>query len=337
MSVTILPARRYELPSVDHGAADDDDDMMQLDGGVDDHRSLSRVTIPGDSITTDAQFMRGHGTYVLDEAAAAAAAGPGSGAATDVRSSVLGSVSRVNKLLSVVPSKARFNPEIGDLAIGVVREVGLRKWRVDIASRCDATLQLASINLPGGIQRRKTGADELQMRTFFQEGDLVLAEVQSYFHDGSVSLHTRSLKYGKLRNGQFARVSPGNVARAKQSAVQLGAVDLVIGNNGYCFIALHSDTSLSASGGGAGANVHNNTSQEASEAIYSDVNAEIPHAAREEIARIHNLLVLLDEAGVRIDVDAVARALEASRIVSDAAAILRQDVRESIIAQVAFG
>jgi hypothetical protein len=37
------------------------------------------------------------------------------------------------------------------------------------------------------------------MRTFFEEGDLLVAEVQSFFSDGAMSLHTRSLKYGKVR------------------------------------------------------------------------------------------------------------------------------------------
>lgn len=37
------------------------------------------------------------------------------------------------------------------------------------------------------------------MRTFFQEGDLLVAEVQAFFGDGAMSLHTRSLRYGKVR------------------------------------------------------------------------------------------------------------------------------------------
>lgn len=36
------------------------------------------------------------------------------------------------------------------------------------------------------------------MRDFFSEGDMVVAEVQAFFADGGVSLHTRSLKYGKV-------------------------------------------------------------------------------------------------------------------------------------------
>lgn len=48
-------------------------------------------------------------------------------------------------------------------------------------------------------QRRKLESDELQMRNFFEEGDLLVAEVQAFFSDGAMSLHTRSLKYGKVR------------------------------------------------------------------------------------------------------------------------------------------
>lgn len=38
------------------------------------------------------------------------------------------------------------------------------------------------------------------MRTFFEEGDLLVAEVQAFFADGAMSLHTRSLRYGKVRS-----------------------------------------------------------------------------------------------------------------------------------------
>ena len=48
-------------------------------------------------------------------------------------------------------------------------------------------------------QRRKLESDELQMRTFFEEGDLLVAEVQAFFADGAMSLHTRSLRYGKVQ------------------------------------------------------------------------------------------------------------------------------------------
>lgn len=144
----------------------------------------------------------GHGTYVDQE---------------QVISSVAGTIERVNKLVTVRAIRTRYNPEVGDLVVGRITEVRCmfsstlerlikfylqvqpRRWKVDANSRQDAVLMLSSVNLPGGVQRRKLESDELQMRLFFEEGDLLVAEVQAFFSDGAMSLHTRSLKYGKVR------------------------------------------------------------------------------------------------------------------------------------------
>jgi exosome complex component RRP4 len=91
-------------------------------------------------------------------------------------------------------------------------------------------LLLSSVNLPGGVQRRKTELDELSMRTFFSDGHLLSAEVQNFFHDGAASLHTRSIKYGKLRNGSLVTVPANLVKRSKSHFVTLSCgVDLIIG------------------------------------------------------------------------------------------------------------
>ena len=89
------------------------------------------------------------------------------------------------------------------MSLAVSQEVGNKRWKVDIGANQEAVLMLGSVNLPGGVLRRKSETDELQMRKFLKEGDLLNAEVQSLYADGSASLHTRSLRYGKLRNGYF--------------------------------------------------------------------------------------------------------------------------------------
>lgn len=318
MSIQILPPVKYNQYKSPQQDEEDDVDMSDLLPSTEP--SLSKITIPGELVTADTQFMRGHGTYTIE-------------GETSIQASLIGSISRVNKLLSVNPLKSRFVPEIGDLVIGIVKEVSLKKWKVDINAKTDATLQLASINLPGGIQRRKTGTDELQMRTFFEEGDLLLAEVQSYFQDGSVSLHTRSLKYGKLRNGQFVKVANGLVTRTKQSTIQIGSVDLILGVNGYCFISKHSDSLLSSDTMG---NTHNNTTEEASEAIYSNVNTEISHGTREEISRLKNVLEILARENLKVDVELVRKAVEASRVIAEVGDLLQIDVGKRIAAEAIY-
>jgi exosome complex component RRP4 len=57
---------------------------------------------------------------------------------------------------------------------------------------------LTAINLPQGEQRRRSEQDQMMMRTFFQEYDLVSGEIQALHRDGSTSIQTRNLKYGKV-------------------------------------------------------------------------------------------------------------------------------------------
>lgn len=95
--------------------------------------------------------------------------------------------------MSVRPLRARYTPEVGDLVVGRIAEVrsaraGLpptwaavadtdgspplaswlqvvaKRWKVEAGGRQDAILMLSSVNLPGGVQRRKLESDELQMR-----------------------------------------------------------------------------------------------------------------------------------------------------------------------------
>lgn len=122
-----------------------------------------------------------------------------------------------------------------------------KRWRVEVSAQVDAALLLSAVNLPGGVQRRRTAEDELNMRAFFLEGDLltvglwggaawsaaqhrwhhtsirlVQAEVQAVHHDGSIMLHTRSSKYGRLQGGLVVAATPTLIKRQKQHFVQLG-------------------------------------------------------------------------------------------------------------------
>ena len=129
---------------------------------------------------------------------------------------VCGTVERVNKLVSVRPLRSRYVPETGDVVLGRVTEIAGKRWKLDVNARQDAVLQLSAVHLPGGVQRRRNAVDELNMRRLYGEDDLVSAEVQSFYADGAVALHTRSLKYGRLSRGQLVRVPPTLVKRVKQ-------------------------------------------------------------------------------------------------------------------------
>ncbi|CAH2068398.1 unnamed protein product, partial [Iphiclides podalirius] len=87
-------------------------------------------------------------------------------------------------------------------------------------------------------KRRRSAEDEQMMRKHLQEGDLISAEVQSIFSDGSLSLHTRSLKYGKLLQGTLVKVFPSLIKRRKNHFHNLPCgISVIIGNNGYIWIS----------------------------------------------------------------------------------------------------
>mmetsp|Transcript_48921 Transcript_48921/g.98432 ORF Transcript_48921/g.98432 Transcript_48921/m.98432 type:complete len:275 (+) Transcript_48921:79-903(+) len=182
------------------------------------------IVTPGEVITRDNGLLRGHGIL--------------SGSDSSLISSTAGVVDRVNKLVSVKPLKRRYCGEVGDIVVGRVTEVGSKRWKIDVQGHKDAVLHLSSVNLPGGEQRMRNYDDQLSMRTFFAEGDLVSAEVQGMQSDGSASLHTRSLKYGKLENGQVFSAPACLVARLKNHALILPdcGVELILGNNGLIWI-----------------------------------------------------------------------------------------------------
>lgn len=186
-----------------------------------------------------------------------------------------------------------------------------KRWRVDVSASQLAILQISAINLPGGILRKRTETDELQIRSFFAEGDLVVAEVQQLHQDGAASLHTRSLKYGKLRNGVFVSVSGtgggGGVVRSKRQVWTMdgangsGKIDVILGVNGYIWISKHAEGE-----GAAQQQVGVNKMEESvSSKVYSSQNDWIDVATVREIARCRSVILALVENGLRVDEDMV--------------------------------
>lgn len=259
---------------------------------------------------TDLRF-RGHGTYNSPDL-------------PTITATLAGTIIKTNKLLSVSPLRARYTPEIGDLVIGRIVEVQKNRWKVDVSAPLLAQLPLSSINLPGGVLRRRTTNDELQIRNYFQEGDLVVAEVQQIgSQDGAATLHTRSLKYGKLRNGVFMAVSGtggGNgVVRSRRQVFNVGGgagvdVNVILGVNGYIWLSKSIDEAEKPSDAGKGGGIGiNNLDEATSLAVYSSQNSEISRETRREIATIAGLIRILAEGGVRVDEDTVTRVIDAAK------------------------
>lgn len=288
------------------------------------------IVTPGEMVTDDPVWMKGHGTYHVQD---------------QTFSSVAGNISRVNRLLSVVPLKSKYQGEIGDHVIGRVTEVGNKRWKVDIGSKQDAVLMLGSVNLPGGVLRRKSESDELQMRGFLKEGDLLNAEIQTIFNSGLVSLHTRSLKYGKLRNGVFLTVPLSLVVKSKNHSHDLpGNVSVILGVNGYVWLyktKAHASNATNNSTlnkigvgkeytAGSGSVSITRLEEESSWEIYSDKNDAISKSIRQTITRYHNVIKALAFGQLGITEQRIIMGYEASLAYADVGLLIDKESMESI-------
>ncbi|CAN8070530.1 unnamed protein product [Agarophyton chilense] len=229
------------------------------------------ITSPGSIIPTEDHSVRARGTLLSNTESGSVL--------TATRAGV---ISRVNKLVMVMPLRARYIPETGDVVVGRVVEIASKRYRIDVNATKHAFLLLTAINLPGGVQRRRNQEDELNMRKYFKEGDLVSAEVQEQRKDGTVALHTRSLRYGKLSGGQLVTVQSELVKRAKKHFHELPCgVHTILGNNGYVFLS-------------------------------SMQNGPLSVEMRRRIARVANSVLALDSEFIAIGPDTIMDAYETS-------------------------
>ena len=181
-----------------------------------------------------------------------------------------------------------------------------------------------------------------------------MAEVRSVFSggDGAAELHTRSLRYGKLRNGMLLVVKGGGTRGGSgggggsgvgSGSSSLGTstgrrqtftlspapslpsdssgtsgpppsdIDVILGLNGYIWIAAHVDDAVTAKAAASLTNVNTLSSADelTSQKSYSSQNDEpISASTRIEIARLALCIKALVAGGVRIEEGTVLRAYE---------------------------
>ncbi|KAB0800870.1 hypothetical protein PPYR_05224 [Photinus pyralis] len=245
------------------------------------NQRVPKIFTPGEIISEQQEFMRGHGTYEED---------------IYLKASVAGIKEQVNKLISIRPLKSRYNGEIGDVVVGRITEVQQKRWKVDTNSRLDSLLLLSSVNLPGGELRRRSAEDEHMMRQYLQEGDLISAEVQNVFSDGSLSLHTRSFKYGKLSQGVMLKVFPSLIKRSKTHFhdLPIGA-SVILGNNGFVWI---SPTMVNQEDNVGG--------------FTQNLEEVVPRGTRETIGRLRNCILALAQSNVMLFDTSILYAYEES-------------------------
>ncbi len=182
-----------------------------------------KIYFPGDVVCENKGLIKGHGIIMRDN---------------NMISCHLGKSKQINKLLIVEPIfKHRHTCEMGDIVIGRVMEIYNKKWKLDSNCTNETTLALSAINLPGVTQRRKIESDEMEMRTFYDIGDIVVCEVQKVNKSGTASLHTRSDKYGKLENGLLIKIPIMQYIQSNSKFIFSNKLNAIASSNGYVWLS----------------------------------------------------------------------------------------------------
>ncbi|KAG6498525.1 hypothetical protein ZIOFF_038245 [Zingiber officinale] len=264
----------------------------------------STITVVADTIPVNHEdsILKGHGTSDLNG---------------EVVATLCGVVERINKLVYVRAQRARYKPEVGDIIVGRVIEIAPKRWRLEINFSQDAVLMLSSMNLPDGIQRRRTAVDELNMRSIFEENDVICAEVRGFQHDGSLHLQARSQKYGKLERGMLLTVPAYLVKRRKQHLhhLQQYGIDLILGCNGFIWVGEH----VNSHGENDSAANRENREDAVNKTGELQVIQEVqeperttPLEVRQHICRVANSVRLLSALGFNLTVEFIIDTVEAS-------------------------
>jgi exosome complex RNA-binding protein Rrp4 len=87
-------------------------------------------------------------------------------------------------------------------------------------------------------QRRKTEEDEINMRNFMREGDLLVAEIKSVsYAEKMIGLHIRNERFGRLGRGYLVEVNNCLVRKTKSQFVEHKGVQFIFGMNGFVWLA----------------------------------------------------------------------------------------------------
>lgn len=137
------------------------------------------------------------------------------------------------------------------------------------------------------------------MRQFFAEGDMLVAEVQSFYGDGTTGLHTRAFKFCKLRNGSLVTVPSVLVQRCKSQFHSLPCgIDIILGLNGYIWVHKKFEKV---------------TGDETDPSVYySNTNDSITDEERQDIARVSNCISALAKQYMHINDTIIVYTYEAS-------------------------
>ncbi len=177
------------------------------------------IVLPGELLASNPK-VAGSGTYIENG---------------KVYAKFLGLLDRTDTSVRVIPLKGRYIPSVGDVVIGIVREVAGNGWVVDINSPYQGFLPVSEN--PEMRQNRKPN-DVLDI------DDVIIAKVLNIDPKMKVTLTMKDRMCRAVRFGRIIGINPARVPRVigkkgsmiRMFKTELG-VQIVVGKNGLIWVS----------------------------------------------------------------------------------------------------
>ena len=150
---------------------------------------------------------------------------------------VIGLAQVSDDAVNVIPLEGFYYPNPGDVVVGVIVNVGITNWEVDIKAPFTAILYAAD-----ALGRPVNPAKE-DLTHYLDVGDIIVAKIEAFDRTRNPVLTIRGKGLGKVNEGAIIEISPVKVPRVigkKASMLQTlqkeTGCDIVIGKNGRIII-----------------------------------------------------------------------------------------------------
>lgn len=139
--------------------------------------------------------------------------------------------------VNVIPLEGPYMPKVGDVVIGLVKDVGITSWLIDIKAPYSAVLHVSeALTTPFNPLKDN-------IRKYLDVGDLIIAKIISFDRAKDPMLTIKGRGLGKITSGMVVEVAPSKVPRIigrRGSMVnmlknELGC-NIVVGLNGRVWI-----------------------------------------------------------------------------------------------------
>ena len=152
-------------------------------------------------------------------------------------STIVGLFQDKGDFIQVKALKGKYLPRPGDLVIGMIIEVGLTNWIVDIGSPYSAVLSA------NNATEKRFDPVKDDARKIFNIGDIILTKIISFDRTRDPQIITNERGLGKLRGGRVMEIEAAHIPRVigKKGTMinmvkKLTRTQIITGQNGRIWI-----------------------------------------------------------------------------------------------------